>query len=185
MCVAAATEVSAQSQDSRVLNNQLQLGDVISGVTLNVEDASDEVAVDNATQGNSLSGSVQNGSLDLSSSQTMNGTARATTTVSATGDSEGPLNLQTQARGNSLAAGAYSADLTIEANQIVGPTEITAAAAQTNQTARLLGGTSISTTAIANTTAIGGTGARIEGLVSQRSAPRASSSASTSPRPVK
>jgi hypothetical protein len=169
MCVAAATEVSAQSQDSRVLNNQLQLGDVISGVTLNVEDASDEVAVDNATQGNSLSGSVQNGSLDLSSSQTMNGTARATTTVSATGDSEGPLNLQTQARGNSLAAGAYSADLTIEANQIVGPTEITAAAAQTNQTARLLGGTSISTTAIANTTAIGGTGARIEGLVSQRS----------------
>jgi hypothetical protein len=99
----------------------------------------------------------------------MNGTARATTTVSATGDSEGPLNLQTQARGNSLAAGAYSADLTIEANQIVGPTEITAAAAQTNQTARLLGGTSISTTAIANTTAIGGTGARIEGLVSQRS----------------
>jgi hypothetical protein len=169
MCVAAATEAFAQQQDSRVLNNQLQLGDVISGVTLNVEDAEDEVAVDNAAQGNSLSGSVQNGSLDLSSSQTMNGDARATTTVEATGDTDGPLNLQTQARGNYLAAGAYSADLTIEANQVVGPSEVTASAAQTTEAARLLGGTSMSTTAIANTTSIGGTGARVEGLVSQRS----------------
>ncbi len=169
MCVAAVTETFAQQQDSRVLNNQLQLGDVISGVTLNVEDASDEVAVDNAAQGNSLSGSVQNGSLDLSSSQTMNGNTRATTTVEATGDTEGPLNLQTQARGNYLAAGAYGADLTIEANQIVGPAEVTASAAQINEAARLRGGTSISTTAIANTTALGGEGARVEGIVSQRS----------------
>ncbi len=169
MCVAAATEAFAQEQDSRVLNNQLQLGDVISGVTLNVEDASDEVAVENAAQGNSLSGAVENGSLDLSSSQTMNGNTRASTTVAATGDTVGPLNLQTQARANYLAAGAYGADLTIEANQVVGPSEVSASAAQTNETARLLGGTSMSTTAIANTTAIGGTGARVEGLVSQRS----------------
>ncbi len=169
MCVAAATETFAQQQDSRVLNNQLQLGDVITGVTLNVEDAEGEVAVDNAAQGNSLSGAVQNGTLDLSSSQTMNGNTGAATTVVATGDTQGPLNTTTQARGNYLAAGAYGADLTIEANQVVGPTEVTATNAQTNEGARLLGGTSMGSTAIANTTAIGGTGARVEGLVSQRS----------------
>lgn len=167
-CGAAATEALAQD-DSRVLNNQLQLGDVISGVTLNVEDAEDEVAVDNAAQGNSLSGAVQNGTLDLSSSQTMNGNTRAATTVVATGDTQGPLNTTTQARGNYLAAGAYGADLTIEASQVVGPTEVTATNAQTNEGARLLGGASMGSTAIANTTAIGGTGARVEGLVSQRS----------------
>ncbi len=169
MCVAAATESFAQEQDSRVLNNQLQLGDVISGVTLNVEDAEGEVAVDNAAQGNSLSGAVQNGTLDLSSSQTMNGDTRASTTVVATGDTQGPLNTTTQARGNSLAAGAYGADLTIEANQVVGPTEVTATNAQTNEGARLLGGASMGSTAIANTTALGGTGARVEGTVIQGS----------------
>jgi len=169
MCVAAATESFAQQQDSRVLNNQLQLGDVISGVILNVEDAEGEVAVDNAAQGNSLSGAVQTGSLDLSSSQTMNGNTRAATTVIATGETQGPLNTTTQARGNSLSAGAYGADLTIEASQVVGPTEVTATNAQTNEGARLLGGASMGSTAIANTTAIGGTGARVEGIVVQGS----------------
>ncbi len=168
MCVAAATEAFAQD-GSVVLNNQLQLGDVITGVTLNVEDASDEVAADVAATGNSLSGSVQNGSLDLSSSQTMNGNARATTTVVATGDTQGPVNMTTQARGNYLAAGAYGADVTIEANQVVGPTEVTATTALTNADARLLGGASMGSTAIANTTSVGGTGARVEGIVSQRS----------------
>ncbi len=168
MCVAAATEAFAQD-GSVVLNNQLQLGDVITGVTLNVEDASDEVSADVAAQGNSLSGTVQNGALDLSSSQTLNGDTRASTTIVATGETEGPLNTTTQARGNYLAAGAYGADLTIEGNQVVGPTEVTATTALTNADARLLGGASMGSTAIANTTAIGGTGARVEGIVSQRS----------------
>ena len=40
MCAAAATEAAAQD-GSLVLNNQLQLGDVISGQTLNVVGATD------------------------------------------------------------------------------------------------------------------------------------------------
>ena len=76
MCVAAATEAFAQDR-SIVLNQQLQLGDVIAGQTLNVEDADGEVAVDNAAQGNSLSGSVENDSLALTSSQTMRGNTHA------------------------------------------------------------------------------------------------------------
>ena len=169
MCVAAATEAFAQQQDSRVLNNQLQLGDVITGVTLNVENASDEVASDVAARGNSLSGAVENGRLALTSSQTMNGNTRATTTIIASGDTRGPLNPSTDARANDLAAGAYGADLTIEASQNVGPSEVTATTALTNAGARLLGGVSMGATAIANATAMGGTGTHIEGTVIQRS----------------
>lgn len=169
MCVAAATEVSAQDR-SIVLNQQLQLGDVIAGQTLNVEDAAGEVGVNNAAQGNSLSGAVQNDALDLSSQQTMRGNTRATTTLTLTGDTEGPVNAETQARGNYLAAGAYGADLTIDASQTVDPSEVTASSVITGSSARLIGGASVGVTAIANTTAIGASGSQVEGTVIQNSA---------------
>lgn len=170
MCVAAATEAFARQQDgSIVLNQQLQLGDVIAGQTLNVEDADGEVAVNVAAQGNSLSGSVENDSLDLTSSQTMRGNTHATTTLNLTGETEGPVNATTQARGNYLAAGAYGADLTIDANQSVEPSEVTASSTITGSSARLIGGASIGVTAIANTTAIGATGSNVQGTVIQNS----------------
>lgn len=168
LCAAVATEAAAQD-GSIVLNQQLQLGDVISGQTLNVEDAQDEVAVNNAAQGNSLSGTVQNEALDLTSSQSMQGDARAATTLGLEGDTGGPVNASTQARGNALSAGAYGADLTIESDQQVGPSEVAASALVTGSAPRLLGGASISTTAIANQTALGGTGSRIEGVLIQGS----------------
>jgi hypothetical protein len=99
MCAAAATEVAAQD-GSNVLNNQLQLGDVIAGVTLNVEDAEGEVGVNNAAQGNSLSGSVENDALNLTSTQSIQADAAATTRITLTGDTDGPVNAETQARAN-------------------------------------------------------------------------------------
>ncbi len=168
MCAAAATEVAAQD-GSNVLNNQLQLGDVIAGVTLNVEDADGEVSVDNAAQGNSLSGSVENDSLTLTSTQTMRGDARATTDITLTGDTAGPVNAATQARANYVAAGAYDADLTIESNQVAEASEVAASASITGPAPRLLGGASVSTTAIANTAAVGGSGSAVQGLIVQSS----------------
>jgi hypothetical protein len=168
MCVAAATEAFAQDR-SIVLNQQLQLGDVIAGQTLNVEGATGEVAVNNAAQGNTLSGSVENDSLALTSTQTMRGNTRATTTMTLTGDTEGPVNAETQARGNYLAAGAYGADLTIESGQTVDPSEVTASSTITGSSARLIGGASIGVTAIANSTAIGTSGARVQGTVIKNS----------------
>jgi hypothetical protein len=168
LCAGAATETAAQD-GSRVLNQQLQLGDVISGVTLNVEDANGEVAVDNASRGNTVSGAVETGSLALSSSQDLQGNAAATTVVNLTGDTRGPLNLSTAVRGNDLAAGAYDADLEIESDQIVGPVEIKAAATIGGPGPRLIGGASVSTTAVANTTALGGTGSSVTGIVIQDS----------------
>lgn len=169
MCVAAATEACAQDR-SIVLNQQLQLGDVIAGQTLNVEGADGEVGVNNAAEGNSLSGTVQNDALGLSSTQTMRGNTRATTTMTLTGDTEGPVNATTQARANYLAAGAYGADLTIESTQTVDPSEITASSTITGSSARLIGGASVGVTAIANTTALGASGSHLEGTVIQNSA---------------
>ena len=168
MCAAAATEASAQD-GSLVLNNQLQLGDVISGQTLNVEGATDQVTVSNSAQGNSLSGSVENDSLTVRSTQTMRGDARATTEMTLGGDTEGPVSAVTQAGGNFLAAGAYGADLEIDATQTVDGGEIVANSAIRGGTARLLGGGSVAVSAIANTTALGGTGASVTGSIDQSS----------------
>lgn len=170
MCVAAATEAYAFQDRSIVLNQQLQLGDVIAGQTLNVEGATGEVGVNVAAQGTSLSGSVENGALDLSSQQTMRGNTRATTTLTLTGDTQGAVNAETQARGNYLAAGAYGADLTIDSSQTVAPSEVTASSTITGSSARLIGGASVGVTAIANTTSIGATGSHVEGTVIQNSA---------------
>ncbi|KPF83442.1 hypothetical protein IP78_02140 [Brevundimonas sp. AAP58] len=169
MCVAAATEAFAQQQDSRVLNNQLQLGDVISGVTLNVEDPSAEVSVDNAARANTLYGAAENGTVVLTSSQEMQGDTRAVSELTITGDASGPVNVQTTAGANALSAAGYGADITIESNQVVGPSEVTASAAILNDTARLLGGASFSTSANANAASLGGTGTRVQGTVIQGS----------------
>jgi len=168
MCVAAATEVFAQDR-SIVLNEQLQLGDVIAGQTLNVENATSEVGVNVAAQGVIASTTVANAGLDLTSSQTMRGNTRAATTMTLTGDTQGPVNAETQARGTYLAAGAYGADLAIESSQTVGPSEVTASSEITGSSARLIGGASVGGTAIANTTSIGSTGSHVEGAVIQSS----------------
>lgn len=168
MFAAAATEAFAQDS-SRVLNTQLSLGDVIAGQTLNVEGASDEVAADTAAQGNSLSGATEDVGLDLSSSQTSRGNVRSSTTVNLNGDIEGPVNVTTQSRGNYVAAGAYSGGLVIESDQDTGPSEITAGTTIAAPAARMLGGASVSSTAVANTASIGGSGGDVSGTVIQRS----------------
>lgn len=168
LCVAAATEAFAQSQ-SVVLNNQLQLGDVIAGQTLNVEGADDEVAADTSAQGNSASATAQDRDLQVSSTQTSNGNVRSTTTLNLDGNVEGPANATTQSRGNYLAAAAYGGDLAIESTQDVGPSEVTAATALNAPTARLLGGASIGTTAIGNTASMAASASHVSGTVIQRS----------------
>ena len=64
LCAAAATEAAAQD-GTIVLNQQLQLGDVFAGQTLNVVDSQDQVTVETSAQGNSASGAVENGSITL------------------------------------------------------------------------------------------------------------------------
>ena len=167
MCAAAATEAAAQ--DSRVLNNQIHLGDVVSGQTLDVVDVSDQVTVSNGATGNSLSGAVQGRNITLQSSQRMNGASRATTTMALRGNTGGVVNSSTQATGNYTAAAAYGGNLAIDSDQGVGPTEIVANTSIRGGTARLLSGAYVDAVATGNVMALGGTGTEITGAVHQTS----------------
>ena len=167
MCATAATEVAAQDGGALILNNQLQLGDVISGQTLNVEGATDQVTVSNAATGNSLSGATEGVSLDVRNIQTMNGNAHATTEISTSGDTTAVINATTQANGNYLAAGAYGGDFAIDSDQRVGPSEITASTAIRGGTARLLGGANVTAAATGNAAALAGNVGVISGAIHQ------------------
>jgi hypothetical protein len=168
MCAAAATEVAAQdAPGALVLNNQLQLGDVVSGQTLNVEGATDQVTVSNAATGNSLSGATQGVNLDVRNVQTSNGDVHATTELNPTGDTNAIVNATTQANGNTLAAGGYGGNLAIDSDQSVGPSEITASTAIRGGTARLLGGANVTAVATGNAAALAGNVGVISGALHQ------------------
>lgn len=181
-CAAAATEANAQSQGgSVVLNNQLQMGDVIAGETLHVEDASSDVSVTVVAQGNSFSGSVENDSIDVQSTQEMQGDAVATADMTFGGDTEGAVYATVQAGGNYLAASGYDADLAVHASQLNTGGEVAANVRLDDDQARLLGGAYVGASAISNNVALAGEGSTVSGVISQGSSAtvRASNYAAT------
>ena len=171
LCAAAATEVAAQTppDDSVVLNQQLQLGDVFSHQTLNVVDAQEQVTVSTSAQGNSASGAVENGSITLQSDQDMRGDSVATTDMTFGGDTWGVVNATTQAQGNYLAVSAYDADLTVDATQSNSGGLVSATSQLGDDDARLLGGAYINASAISNTVAMYGEGSSVGGTIDQSS----------------
>ncbi|MBU1540793.1 MAG: holdfast anchor protein HfaD [Alphaproteobacteria bacterium] len=168
LCVAAATEAAAQD-GTIVLNQQLQLGDVIAGQTLNVVDSQDQVTAGTSAQGNSASGAVYNGSITVQSDQTMQGDAVATTDITLGGDTYGVVNATTQAGGNYLAVSAYDANLTLDATQTTDDGLISAATEVGDSDARLHAGAAVGASAISNTVAVYGQSSFVSGTIDQSS----------------
>jgi len=170
---AAATEAAAQTpppQDGAiVLNEQLQLGDVYAGQTLNVVDAQDQVTVETSAQGNSASGAVENGAITVRSNQDMRGDAVARTDITLGGDTYGEVNATSQAGGNYLAVSAYNADLTVDATQSNTGDLVSATTELGDSDARLHGGAAVNASAISNTTALAGQASFLQGTVDQSS----------------
>jgi hypothetical protein len=172
LCAAAVTEAAAQNppQDGTiVLNQQLQLGDVFAGQTLNVVDSGDQVTVQGSALGNSASGAVYNGSIIIQSDQTMQGDAVATTDITLSGDTDGVVNATTQAGGNYLAASAYGANLTLDATQTTDNGLISATTEVGDSSARLHAGAAVGASAISNTVAVYGQTSLVSGTVNQSS----------------
>ena len=171
LCAAAATEVAAQTppDDTIVLNQQLQLGDVFSHQTLNVVDAQEQITVSTSAQGNSASGAVENGSITVQSDQDMRGDALATTDMTLGGDTYGLVTATTQAGGNYLAVSAYDSDLTVDATQSNTGGLVSATSQLGDDDARLLGGAVINASAISNTVAMYGEGSAVGGVIDQSS----------------
>jgi hypothetical protein len=168
LCAAAATEAAAQD-GTIVLNQQLQLGDVIAGQTLNVVDSQDQVTAGTSAQGNSASGAVYNGSITVQSDQTMQGDAVATTDITLGGDTYGAVNATTQAGGNYLAVSAYDANLTLDATQTTDDGLISAATEVGDSGARLHAGAAVGASAISNTVAVYGQSSFVSGTIDQSS----------------
>jgi hypothetical protein len=168
LCAAAATEAAAQD-GTIVLNQQLQLGDVFAGQTLNVVDSQDQVTVETSAQGNSASGAVYNGSITVQSDQTMQGDAVATTDITLGGDTWGAVNATTQAGGNYLAVSAYDATLTLDATQTTDDGLISATTEVGDSNARLHAGAAVGASAISNTVAVYGQTSLVSGTIDQAS----------------
>ncbi len=168
LCAAAATEAAAQD-GTIVLNQQLQLGDVFAGQTLNVVDSQDQVTTGTSAQGNSASGAVYNGSITVQSDQTVQGDAVAATDITLGGDTYGAVNATTQAGGNYLAVSAYDAALTLDATQTTDDGLISAATEVGDSNARLHAGAAIDSSAISNTVAVYGEGSLVSGTINQSS----------------
>jgi hypothetical protein len=168
LCAAAATEAAAQD-GTIVLNQQLQLGDIFAGQTLNVVDSQDQVTVRTSAQGNSASGAVYNDAITVQSDQTMEGDAVATTDITLGGDTYGAVNVTTQAGGNYLAASAYDATLTLDATQSTDDGLISATTEIGDSTARLHAGAAVGASAISNTVAVYGQTSTVGGTIDQSS----------------
>lgn len=168
LCAAAATEAAAQD-GTIVLNQQLQLGDIFAGQTLNVVDSQDQVTVGTSAQGNSASGAVYNGSITVQSDQTMQGDAVATTDITLGGDTYGVVNATTQAGGNYLAASAYDATLTLDATQSNTGGLVDATTELGDSNARLHAGAAVGASAISNTVAVYGQSSLVSGTIDQSS----------------
>jgi hypothetical protein len=174
MIAATATFAGAATsaaQDSIVLSDQTQTGDVLADQTLNVVDMDDQVTAVTTATGNSLSGAVESGSLDLTSTQSMQANAGAATTLNSDGTIEGQVTLLTEAVGNTGDAGAYGADMTASVTQTTGAFDVTATTTVNGPTTHTSSGDDVSATAIANTQAFGSsTGAVTDTTVTQSSA---------------
>lgn len=168
MCVAAATEASAQDA-SNVLNTQLKDFDVFAGTSLNVTDQSGSVTSTTSARGNEAFVGVEGVSARLDSTQVMRGDAGAAAVITTQGDTEGRIVAITQAQGNYLSAYAYDGAMTIDAEQNVEGDVVRADVLITDDNARLLQGAALSSSATGNATALGGAGSSFEGAVAQSS----------------
>jgi hypothetical protein len=172
--VAIATFAAAATSHAQtvVVSSQTQAADVSADQTLNVIDVEDQVTAATTATGNSLSGAVESGSLDLTSTQSMQANAEAETTLNAdTGTIGGQVTLVTEAVGNTGDAGAYGGDMTANVTQATGNFAFTARTTVNGPTSHQEGGASIGATAIANSQAFGSsTGATSTMAVSQSSA---------------
>jgi len=160
------------TSQSTVVNDQVQLGDIFSGQTLDVVTADDTTAVTTATA-NSLTGSVQSGDVDVQSTQSDQGAVTAQTTVNVASYAGATLAATTAATGDTTDADiAGGGRMTGSFLQTVGAVGITAES-QVNAADGQTDVANVAVQAIANSAGFGATDSEVDVSTSQ------SSSAST------
>ena len=160
---------SGVATSQTVINDQLQLGDVISNGTLNVVDQTDDTTAVTTATGNGLSGNVVSGSLDVQSNQDMRGAALSDTRINAGTNAGLATNSTTATTGNTVDAGISGGGLlsgtyrqTTSGGGLTSHLQVTGDFAQT-------GTMDTSTQTIANSVGFGATDSQIDATVNQAS----------------
>jgi len=165
---AAAANTAVAQDGPLVLNNQLQLGDVVAGQTLNVVDvsATGYAFTSNAALGNSAVGGTEGEAMNVRSNQIARGDTTATTTMTLRGDTNGPVIGIIQARANNLTATTNDAATSVTATQEASG-DTFARSNITNADARLVGGAYVAVGAVGNNVGLDGTNASTTGVIDQ------------------
>jgi hypothetical protein len=117
---------TSQTAPSSVLNNQVQLGDVFSNGTLNVETVTDQTVGESHATGNTYAASTAGQNIDVRSNQTANGNVTGDTRLNVASNSGAATSITTTAVGNSGEAGVTGGVLTGVLSQTTGAATISA-----------------------------------------------------------
>jgi hypothetical protein len=117
---------TSQTAPSSVLNNQVQLGDVFSGQTLNVETITDQTVGASHATGNTYQATTDGQDVDVRSNQTANGAVTGDTRLNVANNSGAATQVTTTAVGNTGEAGVTGGTITGVLSQTTGPAVISA-----------------------------------------------------------
>jgi hypothetical protein len=117
---------TSQTAPSSVLNNQVQLGDVFSGQTLNVETITDQTVGESHATGNTYQATTDGQDVDVRSNQTANGAVTGDTRLNVANNSGAATQITTTAVGNAGEAGVTGGVITGVLSQTTGPAVISA-----------------------------------------------------------
>jgi hypothetical protein len=118
---------TSRAADGQVINGQIQLGDVFSNQSLQVETAEDGLAGTGEAVGNIMSAVGQGSALDVQSDQSVSGKVESAVSAVVSGSSGPYFTTATTATGNSATAGTCCAPTTGSSLQTVEATGIVAA----------------------------------------------------------
>ena len=161
---------TSQTADNQVLNGQVQLGNITASQALDVTSVTDQTTATTTATGNAMTAAADSGSLDVQSTQSMQGTATASTELDVeSGGSAGEVALTTAATGNTGEADDLAgAPLTGNLQQSTGPGAVTASSV-INAGEGEAGDLTVDTQAIANTQGVAVDGSTANVAVTQAS----------------
>lgn len=117
---------TSQTSPSQVLNNQVQLGDVFSGGTLNVETVTDQTTAESHARGNSYYGATDGQAFDFRSNQTATGQVVGDTRVNVANNSGASTQVTTTAVANEGETDVVGGVMTGVVTQTSGPAKVSA-----------------------------------------------------------
>lgn len=168
---AAATEASAQQtvvcdplNGSACSSTQVQAGDVLSSVNLDVGVGQLQVSVE--TQGNVLRGGIEGTSGAMTVAQTMSGATRAEVTTALAGAENGGA-IDNHVRGNNFEAYTGDAAFAVDVTQSATGAAVEARTDVPAGESEITGGGYVATSATANNVAVGGPMSSVTGSVDQ------------------